>query len=228
MVAPVQATAPPVGGVPVPVPPALVLPAPAGIGSRGARTPGSDRASAPPIGPAHGRLIGLAHGRLIGLARARPSGPGGDLETDPVNGAVAANGAGSVGIAPSGLPPVLSGWIAQSGGPASAVVSAPLRGIASPDLLGPAAPSASAGPIDSGPRIASAGAIAFPPPPESAAPTAASRASPSPASPAAPSGKAHRPIPVEASAQARPSSPMLAALSRAAKPRATPPMSPPI
>jgi len=220
VVAPVQATAPPVGGVPVPVPPALVLPAPAGIGSRGARTPGSDRASAPPIGP--------ARGRLIGLARARPSGPGGDLETDPVNGAMAANGAGSVGIAPSGLPPVLSGWIAQSGGPASAVVSAPLRGIDSPDLLGPAALSASAGPIASGPRIASAGAIAFPPPPESAAPTAASRASPSPASPAAPSGKAHRPIPVEASAQARPSSPMPAALSCAAKPRATPPMSPPI
>jgi hypothetical protein len=150
----------------------------------------------------------------------------GDPETDPVNGAV--NVAGSVGIAPSGLPPVVSGWIARSGGPASAVLSAPLRGIASPDLLGPAAPSASAGPIASGPPIASAGAIAFPPPPESAAPTAASPASPSPASPAAPSGKAHRPIPVEASAQARPSSPMPAALSRAAKPRATPPMSPPI
>ena len=212
MVAPVQATAPPVGGVPVPVPPALVPPAPVGIGSRGVRTPGSARATGPGV---------PLNAPLIGPVRARPSGLVGDPANDPESGGV------SVATARSALPPVLSGVIARSAGPASAVASAPLRGIASPDRPDLAAPSASAAPIASVGRTASAGPIALPPPPESAAPTAASPASPSPVSLAGPSGKAPRPTSVAASAPARPFSPMPAVRSRAGKPQAMPPMSPP-
>ena len=216
MVAPVQATAPPVGGVPVPVPPALVRPAPVAIGSRGVRTPGSARANGPGV---------PLNAPLIGPVRARPSGLVGDPANDPASGG--ASVAVSVATAPSALPPVLSAVIARSGVPASAVASAPLPGIASPDRQDPAAPSASAGPIASVGRTASAGPIALPPPPESAAPTAASPASPSPVSLAGPSGKAPRPTSVAASAPARPFSPMPADLSRAGKPPAMPPMSPP-
>lgn len=214
MVAPVLATDPPAAGAPAQAPGALGRPAPAVSGSPGGRVPGSV------LGSVLGSVPGARPSAAVIAPLPAPSiAPAPAPSTVPtiapgIGRAIVANGA----IGPSGRLPALSAASVPIAVPASAVAIVPLaQEIAFPGPLGPPVRVDPSARVD---RSASAGLIAWQPPPA----TGARRAG-NPAFPAVPFGRAHRRSSVVVSGPHPRSLLRSVPLSRAVKPPAMPPMS---